>query len=158
MKKQPAVANITVFGIIALVAYPFLTHWLFSADTTMIGLFLETSIHETAQVAASGLIYDQTFDTITNPTAADVAMITKLVRNVLMAVVIPAMTFVYARRTGKPRILHKKDTRRLSGCCPYSSSVFLWLFSGPSVVLAFRVVVLPWACGMGNSGQVSPRG
>lgn len=95
-----AVANITVFGIIALIAYPFLSHWIFSGDTTMAGLFTGTAIHETAQVAASGLIYDQTFGTTSNPTTADVAMVTKLVRNVLMAIVIPAMTFVYARQTG----------------------------------------------------------
>jgi len=96
-----AVANITVFGIIALIAYPFLSHWMFSGDTIMAGLFTGTSIHETAQVAASGLIYDQTFGTTSNPTTADVAMVTKLVRNALMAIVIPVMTFVYARRVGE---------------------------------------------------------
>ena len=98
-----AVANITIFGIIALIAYPFLSHWMFSGDTTMAGLFIGTSIHETAQVAASGLIYDQTFGTTSNPTTADVAMVTKLVRNALMAIVIPVMTFVYARRMGEVR-------------------------------------------------------
>jgi len=98
-----AVANITIFGIIALIAYPFLSHWMFSGDTTMAGLFIGTSIHETAQVAASGLIYDQTFGTTSNPTTADVAMVTKLVRNALMAIVIPVMTFVYARRVGEVR-------------------------------------------------------
>ena len=96
-----AVANITVFGIIALLAYPFLSHLIFSGDTTMAGLFTGTSIHETAQVAASGLIYDQTFGTTTNPTTADVAMVTKLVRNVLMAIVIPVMSFIYSRRVGE---------------------------------------------------------
>jgi len=96
-----AVANITVFGIIALIAYPFLAHWMFSGNTTMAGLFTGTSIHETAQVAASGLIYAQTFGTLSDPTTADVAMVTKLVRNVFMAIVIPAMTFVYARRIGE---------------------------------------------------------
>jgi len=95
-----AIANITVFGIIALIAYPFLSHWMFNGDTVMAGLFTGTSIHETAQVAASGLIYDQTFGTTSNPTTADVAMVTKLVRNAMMAIVIPAMTFVYARRAG----------------------------------------------------------
>ncbi|MDD4875895.1 MAG: putative sulfate exporter family transporter [Dehalococcoidales bacterium] len=95
-----AVANITVFGIIAMIVYPFLSHWLFNGDTILSGLFTGTSIHETAQVAASSLIYDQTFLITSEPTVADVAMVTKLVRNVLMAVVIPLMIFVYARRTG----------------------------------------------------------
>ena len=95
-----AVANITVFGIVAMVAYPYIMHWIYNADTTMIGLFLGTSIHETAQVAASGMIYDQTFQPVTYPSALDVATVTKLVRNVMMAIVIPVMTFIYARHEG----------------------------------------------------------
>ena len=95
-----AIANITIFGIIVLVVYPFIMHWVFNADTIMIGLFLGTSIHETAQVAASGMIYDQTFSPVMYPTGLDVATITKMVRNVMMAIVIPTMTFIYAKRTG----------------------------------------------------------
>ena len=94
-----AVANITIFGIAAMFLYPYLGHLIFG-DTTMIGLFMGTSIHETAQVAGAGLIYDQTFDVSTNPTSADVSMVTKLVRNAMMAVTIPAITLVYARRAG----------------------------------------------------------
>ena len=52
-------------------------------------------------MAGAGLIYDQTFQTISNPTAADAAMVTKLVRNALMAVVIPVMAFIYTRRNIK---------------------------------------------------------
>jgi len=98
-----AVANITIFGIIAMVAYPFLARWIFNGDTIMTGLFTGTAIHETAQVAASGLIYDQTFGVTSNPTTADVAMVTKLVRNVLMAIVIPVMTSIYIGRAGVTR-------------------------------------------------------
>lgn len=95
-----AIASITIFGIIAMVAYPFLMRWAFGANTTMIGLFLGTAVHETSQVAASGMIYDQTFAASVHPTVLDVATVTKLVRNVMMAVAIPAMTFIYARRSG----------------------------------------------------------
>lgn len=93
-----AVANITIFGLIALVAYPFLMHVIYNGNITMIGLFLGTAIHETAQVAASGLIYDQTFAITTYPSALDIATITKLVRNIMMAFVIPLMAFIYGRR------------------------------------------------------------
>jgi uncharacterized integral membrane protein (TIGR00698 family) len=96
-----AVANITVFGIIAMITYPFIANQIFNGDTAMTGLFLGTSIHETAQVAASGLIYDQTFFAISHPTTADIAMVTKMVRNVLMAAVIPIMTFLYTRQNRK---------------------------------------------------------
>ena len=96
-----AVANITIFGLLAMLVYPYIAHLIFSGDTTMVGLFTGTSIHETAQVAGAGLIYDQTFQTTTNPTAADAAMVTKLVRNALMAAVIPIMAYIYTRRSIK---------------------------------------------------------
>lgn len=93
-----AVANITIFGLIAMFIYPYVSHLIFSGSTTMVGLFTGTSIHETAQVAGAGLIYDQTFQTSSNPTAADAAMVTKLVRNAMMAAVIPVMAYIYNRR------------------------------------------------------------
>lgn len=93
-----AVANITIFGIAAMFLYPFLGDVIFSGDVTRVGLFLGTSIHETAQVAGAGLIYDQSFDIVTAPSGADIAVVTKLVRNALMVVAIPAITFLYTRR------------------------------------------------------------
>ena len=113
-----AVANITIFGIIALVAYPFFAQWLFQGDITLIGLFTGTAIHETAQVAASGLIHDQTFITTANPTAADIAVVTKLVRNTLMALVIPAMTLFYARQQGLSKNARKSGYRKVLNLFP----------------------------------------
>ena len=93
-----AIANITVFGIAAMLLYPFLGNVIFGGDVVQVGLFLGTSIHETAQVAGAGLIYDQTFNVTATPSAADIAIVSKLVRNVLMIVVIPAVTYLYVRR------------------------------------------------------------
>jgi len=93
-----AVANITVFGIIAMLVYPYLANLLFAGNIVMAGLFLGTSIHETAQVTGAGLIYDQTFGVTAKPTVADIAIVIKLVRNVFIAAVIPLMGLVYARR------------------------------------------------------------
>ncbi|MBI4199274.1 MAG: putative sulfate exporter family transporter [Chloroflexi bacterium] len=95
-----AVANITVFGVVAMLLYPFLANFLFTGNLIMSGLFLGTAVHETAQVAGAGLIYDQTFPTAARPTAADVAVVTKLVRNMFMALVIPFMVYLYARNAG----------------------------------------------------------
>ena len=93
-----AVANITIFGIAAMFLYPFLGDLIFGGDLVKIGLFMGTSIHETAQVAGAGLIYDQSFDVTASPSGADIAVVAKLVRNVLMVVAIPAITYLYARR------------------------------------------------------------
>ncbi|MDJ0790650.1 MAG: putative sulfate exporter family transporter [Acidimicrobiia bacterium] len=100
-----AIANITVFGIGAMLLYPFLGNVIFGGDVVQVGLFLGTSIHETAQVAGAGLIYDQTFNVTASPSAADIAIVSKLVRNVLMIVVIPAVTYVYVRRQHDPEAL-----------------------------------------------------
>ncbi len=93
-----AVASITVFGIAAMLLYPYLAHSMFSGNVVMAGLFQGTAIHETAQVTGSALIYDQVFGVTEKPSAADVAIVIKLVRNAFMAVVIPAMAYLYARR------------------------------------------------------------
>jgi uncharacterized membrane protein YadS len=93
-----AVANITVFGIVAMLVYPYLANLMFAGNVVMAGLFQGTAIHETAQVTGAGLIYDQTFGVATKPTAADTAIVIKLVRNVFIAAVIPLMACVYARR------------------------------------------------------------
>jgi uncharacterized membrane protein YadS len=51
-----AIANITVFGILSMLIYPYFANFYFDSDSLNIGLFLGTSIHETSQVAAAGLI------------------------------------------------------------------------------------------------------
>jgi len=85
-----AVAVVTVFGIGATLVYPYLAHYIFAGDPTEVGLFLGTSVHDTSQVAGSALVYSETFG---HPLALDVATVTKLVRNIFMAVVIPFMAF-----------------------------------------------------------------
>jgi uncharacterized integral membrane protein (TIGR00698 family) len=93
-----SVACITLFGVLAMLAYPFAAHWIFSADPFRGGLFLGTAVHETAQVAGSGLVYQQYFG---DARALDVATVTKLVRNLGMIVVIPLMAFLYHRRSAE---------------------------------------------------------
>ena len=89
-----AIANITLFGVIAMLVYPYFAEWYFNEDDLKAGLFLGTSIHETSQVAAAGLIYDQQFN---SPEALNVATVTKLIRNTFLVVMIPLFAFLYNR-------------------------------------------------------------
>ena len=91
-----SVACITLFGVIAMLVYPFAGHWIFAGDPFASGLFLGTSVHETAQVAGAGLVYQQYYD---DPQALDVATVTKLVRNLGMLLIIPLMSVVYHRNS-----------------------------------------------------------
>ena len=86
-----AIANITVFGLIAMFLYPLLAYMVFDDNSLAVGLFLGTSIHETAQVAGSGMIYAEQYE---NPSVLDIATVIKLVRNTMMVIVIPLLAYL----------------------------------------------------------------
>ncbi len=93
-----AVACITVFGLFAMIAYPFVAHWLFDGDPFRAGLFLGSAVHDTSQVAGAGLVYQDYYHA---PEALNVATVTKLERNLSMLVVIPLMSILYHRRSSE---------------------------------------------------------
>ena len=81
-----AIANITVFGLFAMFLYPIVSNALFINNSISVGLFLGSSIHETAQVAGSAMIYSAQYQ---NQQVIGIATATKLLRNTLMIFVIP---------------------------------------------------------------------
>jgi uncharacterized integral membrane protein (TIGR00698 family) len=89
-----AVAVITIFGLIATIVYPYLANAIFAGDALNAGLFLGTSVHDTSQVVGAAKVYADVFSA---PRALDAATVTKLVRNVFMAIIIPFMAFYYSR-------------------------------------------------------------
>ena len=89
-----AIANITLFGVIAMLIYPYFAEWYFYGEPLQAGLFLGTAIHETSQVAAAGLIYDQQFN---SPETLNVATVTKLIRNTFLVIMVPLFGFLYNR-------------------------------------------------------------
>ncbi len=97
-----AVTCIALFGIVAMLLYPFAAHWLFAGDAFRAGLFLGTSVHDTSQVAGAGLVYQEYFG---DADVLNVATVTKLVRNLGMLVVIPLLSILYHRTsdTGEAR-------------------------------------------------------
>ncbi len=89
-----AIANITLFGILSMLLYPYFANFYFDSEPLLIGLFLGTSIHETSQVAAAGLIYEQQFN---SPETLNIATVTKLIRNTFLIIMIPLFAFLYNR-------------------------------------------------------------
>ena len=89
-----AIANITLFGILSMLIYPYFANFYFTGEPLLIGLFLGTSIHETSQVAAAGLIYEQQFN---SPETLNIATFTKLIRNTFLIIMIPLFAFLYNR-------------------------------------------------------------
>ena len=92
------VANVTLFGLAAMLAYPYLAHGLFGTSSGSVGLFLGTGIHDTSQVMGAALSYKQLFG---DERAFQVAAVTKLTRNVFLVAVVPLLAFLHARRSGE---------------------------------------------------------
>jgi uncharacterized integral membrane protein (TIGR00698 family) len=93
-----AVANITVFGLIGMLFYPYLANLFFASDPIKAGLFLGTAIHDTAQVTGAALIYSQMYD---YEKVVDVATVTKLTRNLFIIAVIPFVSYLFFKGTKK---------------------------------------------------------
>ena len=95
-----AIANITLFGILSMLIYPYFANYYFNSEPLFVGLFLGASIHETSQVAAAGLIYEQQFN---SPEALNIATVTKLIRNTFLIIMIPLFAFLYNRGQTKKK-------------------------------------------------------
>ncbi|WP_036187925.1 YeiH family protein [Ureibacillus manganicus] len=89
-----AVANITIFGLVGMLFYPYLANFFFADDPIKAGLFLGTAIHDTAQVTGAALMYDQMFH---SEKVVEVATITKLTRNLFIIAVIPIVAYFFYR-------------------------------------------------------------
>jgi uncharacterized integral membrane protein (TIGR00698 family) len=95
-----AIANMTIFGIISMLIYPYFANIYFDGEPLFVGLFLGTAIHETSQVAAAGLIYDQQYN---SPETLNIATVTKLIRNTFLVIMIPLFAFLYNRGKTKEK-------------------------------------------------------
>lgn len=84
-----ALACIALFGLLATLAAPWLlASW--SIEGIRAGLVLGASIHDTAQVTAAALLYEQAH---LDPTVLGAATVTKLLRNLMMLIVIPGVAW-----------------------------------------------------------------
>ena len=88
-----AVANVVAFGLIGMLTYPYLAHAFLNTSET-IGLFLGTAVHDTSQVVGAALTYKQVYG---DDVVLRVATVTKLTRNIFLAVVIPILTWMHIR-------------------------------------------------------------
>jgi uncharacterized integral membrane protein (TIGR00698 family) len=91
-----AVANVVAFGLFGMLVYPYLAHAVLARSET-IGLFLGTAVHDTSQVVGAALTYKQLY---ADDVVLRTATVTKLTRNIFLAVVIPVLTWWHVRESG----------------------------------------------------------
>ncbi|WP_442581168.1 YeiH family protein [Mesorhizobium sp. ASY16-5R] len=86
-----AVASVTLFGTVAMLAYPFLAP-VFGLDAHAYGLWAGASIHEVAQVVGAGFQNGQE--------SGEIATVAKLSRVAMLAPVVLALGLLARRTTG----------------------------------------------------------
>lgn len=99
-----AVACVALFGLFAMLSYPYLAPALFGTDYAAAGTFFGTAIHDTAQVTGSALVFQQINHA---PEVLNIATVVKILRNLSMVAVIPLMSALFGRGdqgTGERRL------------------------------------------------------
>ena len=89
-----AVACVVIFGMLAMLFYPYLVPLLFGHDHASAGIFFGTAIHDTAQVTGAALSFQQLHQA---PEVLNTATVVKIIRNLSMVIVIPLMSALFNR-------------------------------------------------------------
>ncbi|MFN0121125.1 MAG: YeiH family protein [Blastocatellia bacterium] len=104
-----AIANITIFGLLGMLCYPYLAPLLLHSSE-QVGMFLGTAIHDTAQVVGAAMTYKEIYQ---DDKVLQAATVTKLTRNLFLAVVVPGLALAHLRRTNDPSQQRRIDFRQL---------------------------------------------
>jgi uncharacterized integral membrane protein (TIGR00698 family) len=102
-----AVTCVVLFGCIAMLCYPSVAAHFLAASPVHAGVFLGTAIHDTSQVIGAALIYSQQ---AAAPAALAAASVAKLLRNLSIAVLIPAAAWWVQRHEGAATGTQPVDT------------------------------------------------
>jgi len=102
-----AVTCVVLFGCIAMLCYPSVAAHFLAASPVHAGVFLGTAIHDTSQVIGAALIYSQQ---AAAPAALAAASVAKLLRNLSIAVLIPAAAWWVQRHEGAATGTRPVDT------------------------------------------------
>jgi uncharacterized integral membrane protein (TIGR00698 family) len=148
-----AVANTVAFGTIGMLTYPYLFHAL-CTSSEQLGMCLGVAIHDTSQVLGAALSCKEVFH---DEVAFKVAAVTKLMRNLGLAVAIPALTYSYHASIKKEneqkekstnesdKTVGKEDVSTISGLQTFTKYVppFLVAFLGVSALRSVGDYMIP---------------
>ena len=112
-----SVANVILFGMLGMLLYPLLAHYLFFekddrekgglSPSTKAGLLLGVCIHDSSQVLGAAMSFRDSYN---DDEAFNVATVTKLTRNALLVLVVPILSVVYYRYSISLYILEDKES------------------------------------------------
>jgi uncharacterized integral membrane protein (TIGR00698 family) len=129
-----AVTCVVLFGCAAMLLYPWVAGHFFAASPVHAGIFLGTAIHDTSQVIGAALMYSQQAQA---PAALAAASVAKLLRNLSIAVLIPAAAWL-ARRSAAagPAPEPGEDGGHAHGLAPHPRLVPLFVLGFLACIIA----------------------
>jgi uncharacterized integral membrane protein (TIGR00698 family) len=127
-----AVTCVVLFGCIAMLSYPWVAGHFLGGSPVHAGIFLGTAIHDTSQVIGAALIYSQQAGA---PAALAAASVAKLLRNLSIAVLLPAAAWLVRRQEANGGTSPPADTAAVASRAPHPPLV-------PFFVLAFIGFIL----------------
>jgi len=92
-----AVANVVAYGTFGMMTYPYLAKWMFPDGGIPAGVFLGLSVHDTSQVVGAAMTYRDAFE---DEVAFKAATVTKLTRNLALALAIPYLAMSFRETKG----------------------------------------------------------
>ncbi len=95
-----AVTCVVLFGCTAMLFYPWVAGRFLAVSPLHAGIFLGTAIHDTSQVIGAALIYSQQ---AAAPAALAAASVAKLLRNLSIALLLPAAAWLTQRQDAAQR-------------------------------------------------------
>ena len=104
-----AILIVVLWGSVGVFTYPFFVEWFFTSEISK-GLFLGVGIHDTSQVLAASLIH---FDINGNSVVLETATLTKLIRNLFLALLIPYLAIKVQSNSLKQTGLFKQVTNNI---------------------------------------------
>jgi uncharacterized integral membrane protein (TIGR00698 family) len=137
-----AAANTVAFGTVGMLTYPYLFNAL-CTSSEQVGMCLGVAIHDTSQVLGSAMSYKEIFN---DEVALKVAAITKLTRNLALAVAIPGLTYFHAMEKKNDSAEETKIGDSISGLNTFQKYV-------PSFIIAFIGMSSLRSCGDFFLGQ-----
>ncbi len=132
-----AVANTVLFGTFGMLCYPYLLHALCDGNSAQVGMCLGVAIHDTSQVLGSALAYKETYG---DDVAFQVAAVTKLLRNLGLAVAIPALSYAHVAQQQKDEAPNESSSPNASDSTSPQTMSGLMTFTKkyvPPFLLAF---------------------
>ena len=128
-----AVTCVVLFGCAAMLCYPWLAGHFFAASPVHAGIFLGTAIHDTSQVIGAALMYSQQAHA---PAALAAASVAKLLRNLSIAVLIPAAAWLARRHAAAAA--HESDAHgpHPHGLAPHAQLVPLFVLAFVGFIVA----------------------